>query len=57
MYYEEFYNAQQGRVGISIDSGYYEPKNPSNPDDVAAAERALKFKVWKIMEVFMFEIL
>lgn len=45
MYYEEFFASQLGQVGITIDSGWYEPKNVSNPEDHEAAERALKFKV------------
>jgi beta-glucosidase/6-phospho-beta-glucosidase/beta-galactosidase len=45
IYDAEFRQSQQGRVGITIDSGWYEPKDPQNPQDVAAAERAIQFKV------------
>lgn len=45
MYYEEFFAAQQGRVGITIDSGWYAPLDPDNAEDIIAAERAVKFQV------------
>ncbi|XP_021965239.1 myrosinase 1 [Folsomia candida] len=44
MYYDEFFQAQNGRVGITIDSGWYAPLDPNNPSDVEAAERAVRFK-------------
>jgi len=44
--YESKYKAtQQGRVGITLDVGWYEPADPSNQTHVDAAERALQFKV------------
>lgn len=44
--YESTYKAtQQGTVGITIDSGWYEPLDPNNANHVAAAERTLQFKV------------
>lgn len=44
--YQTTYNAtQHGAVGITLDSAYYEAKDPSNADDVLAAERAVTFKV------------
>lgn len=44
--YESTYNATQiGAVGITLDSAYYEARDPSNEEDVAAAERAVMFKV------------
>jgi len=53
IYHEEFANFQKGRVGITIDSGWYEPLDPENPDDVEAAERALYFKHgWYAWPVF-----
>lgn len=46
--YERNYKAsQKGLVGITIDSGWYEPLDPTNPLDVAATERTLHFKVIK----------
>jgi beta-glucosidase len=45
MYESEFKPAQQGRVGITIDSEFMEPDDPTNPEHVEAAERALRFKV------------
>lgn len=30
---------------LVLDSGWFEPYDPSNPDDIDAAERALQFKV------------
>lgn len=44
--YERTYKAtQKGFVGITIDSGWYEPLDPQNPLDVDAAERTRQFKV------------
>lgn len=44
--YESKYKASQnGLVGITIDSGWYEPMDPSNDLDIKAAERAVQFKV------------
>lgn len=44
--YERTYRAtQKGYVGITIDSGWYEPLDPQNPLDVDAAERTQQFKV------------
>jgi beta-glucosidase len=43
--YDRVYRpVQHGTVGITLDSGWYEPLNASNPSDVAAAERGLQFK-------------
>lgn len=44
--YQTTYKAtQKGFVGITIDSGWYEPLDSNNPLDVAAAERTVQFKV------------
>ena len=45
IYDEEFRAVQGGQIGMSIDSSWYEPEDPSNPDDVAAAQRAIDFRV------------
>ncbi|KAG4070575.1 hypothetical protein HA402_011962 [Bradysia odoriphaga] len=43
--YERTYKAaQNGLVGITLDSAYYTPKNADNEEDVKAAERAVTFK-------------
>lgn len=43
--YEAEYKASQGgKVGITLDSGWYEPADPENPAHVEAAERAVQFK-------------
>jgi len=43
-YQKEFKATQNGQVGITIDSGWYEP-NSTSVEDVEAAERAIQFKV------------
>ncbi|ODN04810.1 Lactase-like protein [Orchesella cincta] len=44
IYDEEFKSQQKGQVGITIDSGWLEPSDPNNPEDIEASERALQFK-------------
>jgi lactase-phlorizin hydrolase len=44
LYEKEFKPVQQGRVGITVDSGWYEPANATDPAHVEAAERAVTFK-------------
>jgi len=48
IYEEEFKDKQKGQVGITIDSGWLEPSDPNNPEDIKASERALQFKVWSL---------
>lgn len=45
LYEREFKASQGGVVGITLDSGYYEPKDPANETHVEAAERAQQFRV------------
>lgn len=45
IYEKEFKHKQKGQVGITIDSGWLEPADPNNPEDIEASERALHFKV------------
>jgi len=44
LYDSTYREAQGGLVGITLDSGWYEPKDPSNASHVEAAERAIQFK-------------
>jgi len=44
IYESKYKKEQNGLVGITLDSSWQEPKNPNDPKDVAAAERALQFK-------------
>ncbi|CAL8137063.1 unnamed protein product [Orchesella dallaii] len=53
LYEREFKERQQGMCGITIDSEWFEPEDPSNPDHVEAAERAQRFKHgWYAFPVF-----
>jgi len=45
LYNSTYKPTQQGIIGITLDSGWYEPKNPNSTNDVEAAERAIQFKV------------
>lgn len=45
IYESKYKKEQNGLVGITLDCSWQEPKNINNPNDVAAAERALVFKV------------
>ena len=47
IYDTEFRAVQGGHVGISVNSFWYEPEDPSNPAHVEAAQRAVIFKVVK----------
>lgn len=42
-YDEEYRTSQQGKIGITLNSDYFEPYDRSNPDDLDAAERAQQF--------------
>jgi len=52
IYEAEFKATQGGKVGITIDSGWYEPAS-DKPEDIAAAERAVQFKVNTIIAVLI----
>ncbi|XP_076107988.1 lactase/phlorizin hydrolase-like isoform X2 [Mytilus galloprovincialis] len=42
--YNKTYKAKQkGMVSIALNTEWFEPKNPKNPQDIQAAERALQF--------------
>ena len=45
IYHRDFFAKQQGKVGISCDSQWYEPADPNNPEDLLASDRALQFRV------------
>ncbi|XP_035707284.1 myrosinase 1 [Folsomia candida] len=43
--YDRVYRPEQnGTIGITLDSGWFEPKNSSDPTHVEAAERGIQFK-------------
>lgn len=44
LYYDSFKATQGGRVGITLNSGFYYPKDPANPADVAAAHAGFMFQ-------------
>ncbi|KAJ6634058.1 Lactase-like protein, partial [Pseudolycoriella hygida] len=53
LYESTFKTNQKGFVGITIDSGWYEPLDKNNPLDVAAVERTLRFKHgWYAFPIF-----
>jgi lactase-phlorizin hydrolase len=53
LYQSQFQAIQGGTCGITIDSGWYEPKDPNNPADVEAAIRTVTFKHgWLAFPVF-----
>ncbi|XP_037050547.1 myrosinase 1-like [Bradysia coprophila] len=43
IYNDEFKPTQNGKCGITLDTNWPEPKNASNPEDVAAADIQIKF--------------
>jgi len=45
LYESKYKSIQLGRVGITLDVGWFEPMDPSNMSHVDSAERALQFKV------------
>ena len=45
IYDAEFRAVQEGQIGISLDSVWYEPEDPNNSQHVDAAERAITFRV------------
>ncbi|ODM94351.1 Lactase-phlorizin hydrolase [Orchesella cincta] len=53
LYERDFKESQGGQVGVTLDSGWYEPEDPNNPDHVEAAERAVLFKHgWYAFPIF-----
>ncbi|KAK3910651.1 Myrosinase 1 [Frankliniella fusca] len=44
LYHAKYAAGQQGRVGITLNSEWHEPKNSSSEEDRLAAERALQFE-------------
>ncbi len=45
LYANAFKPTQNGKCGITLDSNWYEPKNPDSEADQEAAERARQFQV------------
>lgn len=43
-YKDQFFATQNGRVGITLNSGFYYPKDPQKPADVEAAHAGLMFQ-------------
>ena len=43
MYHEKFAAAQKGVIGITLNIHWAEPRDPTNSDDIEAAERYLQF--------------
>ncbi|XP_064642636.1 lactase/phlorizin hydrolase-like isoform X2 [Lineus longissimus] len=53
LYDSTFRSSQNGKCGITLDSDYFQPKDPSNPADVEAAEVAQQFKLgWFANPIF-----
>ncbi len=48
IYNDEFKSTQKGKCGITLDTNWPEPKNVSNPEDVAAADIQIQFAVNKL---------
>lgn len=45
LYKEKYAEKQGGKVGLSMNTRFFFPKNESNPDDVAAVQRAIQFQL------------
>ena len=43
LYHEKFAAAQKGVIGITLNIHWAEPRDPTNSDDIEAAERYLQF--------------
>ncbi|KAJ1520157.1 hypothetical protein ONE63_004373 [Megalurothrips usitatus] len=53
LYRRKYAAGQQGKVGITLNSEWFEPKNSSSEEDVLAAERAIQFKLgWFAHPIF-----
>lgn len=54
VYNDTHRKTQEGKVGIALNSDWAEPKNSSNPEDVAAADRYLQFMLgWFAHPIFV----
>lgn len=40
LYRTKYQQTQKGTIGIVLNTAHFYPKDPNNPDDVAAAQRA-----------------
>ncbi|VDI62105.1 lactase-phlorizin hydrolase, partial [Mytilus galloprovincialis] len=45
LYNDTYKASQKGQVSIVLNTAWYEPKNPSDPRDIEAAEQALQFRL------------
>lgn len=45
MYKEQYYAQYGGKVGVALNTGHTWPRDPNDPEDVAAADRAYQFYV------------
>ena len=54
VYKNEFYETQQGQVGITLNSDWFEPRNASDPDHVEASITKLQFMIgWFAHPIFI----
>ncbi|XP_041662215.1 lactase-phlorizin hydrolase-like isoform X2 [Cheilinus undulatus] len=54
IYNDKYRKVQGGQVGIALNSDWPEPKDPSKPEDVAAADRYLQFMLgWFAHPIFV----
>nr|XP_020500398.2 lactase-phlorizin hydrolase-like [Labrus bergylta] len=54
VYNDRYRKAQGGEVGIALNSDWAEPKDPSRPEDTAAADRYLQFMLgWFAHPIFV----
>lgn len=54
LYNDKFRKSQGGKVGIALNSDWAEPKDPSRPEDIAAADRYLQFMLgWFAHPIFV----
>lgn len=49
MYREQYYAQYGGKVGVALNTGHTWPRDPNNPEDVSAADRAYQFYVCAII--------
>lgn len=45
MYQDQYYAQYGGKVGVALNTGHTWPRDPNNPEDVSAADRAYQFYV------------
>ncbi|XP_058472208.1 lactase/phlorizin hydrolase-like [Solea solea] len=54
VYNDKYRTKQGGKVGIALNSDWAEPKDPSRPEDIAAADRYLQFMLgWFAHPIFV----